>query len=191
MHASTAPHHTGCRREKNWFVIPIRLLRKAISVCNLPDKIDESGFGKKMTSLECWASESALQGWANRTVLLGDERALLPRGERIGKRAIVLQPSTLLKFHDALVRQTYRRLFSSSHGSKKPGLKGRSDELIRAIVEIKSRDPRFGCPRIALIISGTFGIEVDKNIVQRVLLKYYRALPRGALVAHLPRSHEG
>ena len=105
--------------------------------------------------------------------------SLFLSGERIRKVAVVLQPSTLLKFHDALVRRKYRRLFSSSHRPKKPGPKGPSDELVRAIVELKSRNPRFGCPRIALIISRTFGIEIDKNIVRRVLLKHYRAPPRG------------
>jgi putative transposase len=38
--------------------------------------------------------------------------SLFLSGKRIHKLAIVLQPSTLLKFHDALVRQKYRRLFS-------------------------------------------------------------------------------
>jgi putative transposase len=105
--------------------------------------------------------------------------SLFPSGERIRKLATVLQPSTLLKFHDALVYGKHRRLFSSSHRPKKPGPKGPSDELIRAIVELKSRNPRFGCPRIALNISRTFGIETDQNIVRRVLLKHYRAPPRG------------
>ena len=98
---------------------------------------------------------------------------------RIRKVAIGLQPSTLLKFHEALVRRKYRRLFSSSHRPKKPGPKGPSDALIRAIIELKSRNPRFGCPRIALIISRVFGIDIDKNVVQRVLSKHYRAPPRG------------
>ena len=95
---------------------------------------------------------------------------------RIRKVAIGLQPSTLLKFHEALVRRKYRRLFSSSHRPKKPGPKGPSADLIRLIVELKSRNPRFGCPRIALIISTTFGVEIDKNVVYRVLSK--RKLPQ-------------
>src|SRR6266852_2172678 len=43
-----------------------------------------------------------------------------------------------------------------------------------AIVELKSRNPRFGCPRIARIISHTFGVDIDKNVVSRVLSKHYR-----------------
>ena len=41
--------------------------------------------------------------------------SLFLRPGRIRKVAIGLQPSTLLKFHEALVRRKYRRLFSSSH----------------------------------------------------------------------------
>ncbi len=70
---------------------------------------------------------------------------------RIRKVAIGLRPSTLLTFHQALVRGKYRRLFSASARPKKPGPKGPSESLIRAIVELKSRNPRFGCPRIARI----------------------------------------
>jgi putative transposase len=98
---------------------------------------------------------------------------------RIRKAAIALQPSTLLAFHHALVRCKYRRLFSSTPRPKKPGPKGPSNALIQAIVELKSRNPRFGSPRIALIISQTFGVDIDKNVVYRVLAKHYRPAPSG------------
>src|SRR5215831_1485143 len=88
---------------------------------------------------------------------------------RIRKLAIVLRPSTLLAFHQALVRRKYRLLFSSRSCPKRPGPKGPDEGVIRAIVELKSRNPRFGCPRIARIISQTFGIGIDKNVVHRVL----------------------
>jgi len=97
---------------------------------------------------------------------------------RIRKVAIGLRPSTFLKLHEALVRRKYRRLFSSSHRPKKPGPKGLSADLIRVIVELKSRNPRFGCPRISLITSRTFGVEIDNNVVYRVLSKHYRTPPR-------------
>ena len=88
---------------------------------------------------------------------------------RIQKVAIALRPSTLLAFHQALVRRKYRRLFSSAPCPRKPGPKGPDAALIQAIVELKSRNPRFGCPRIARIISQTFGVDIDKNVVHRVL----------------------
>lgn len=52
-----------------------------------------------------------------------------------------------------------------------------SAELIAAIVAIKQRNPRYGCPRIALIISNVFGVPVDKDVVRRVLAKHYRPDP--------------
>jgi len=92
---------------------------------------------------------------------------------RISKVAVIIRPSTILSFHRALVRRKYRILFSSKT-RRKPGPKGPSEEVIRVIVEIKQRNPRFGCPRIALIIAKTFGVEIDKDVVRRVLAKRYR-----------------
>lgn len=99
--------------------------------------------------------------------------SLFLRPGRIAKVAVSIRPSTLLKFHQCLVHRKYRRLFSAKKKTK-PGPKGPSEPLIRAIVELKHRNRRFGCPRIALIISRTFGIQIDKNIVRRVLVKHYR-----------------
>ena len=50
---------------------------------------------------------------------------------RIRKVAIGVRPSTLLAFHQALVRRKYHRLFSSSPCSKKRGPKGPGEALIR------------------------------------------------------------
>jgi transposase InsO family protein len=90
---------------------------------------------------------------------------------RITKSAVCIRPSTLLKFHQYLIRRKYQMLFSSPSRTK-PGPKGPSEALIRAILELKRRNPRFGCPRIALIISTTFGITVDKHLVRRILIKH-------------------
>jgi len=98
---------------------------------------------------------------------------------RIRKVAIGVRPSTLLACHQALGRRKYRRLFSSSPFPKKPGPKGPSEALIQAIVELQSRNPRFGCPRIARIISQTFGVDIDKNVVYRVLSTHDRPTPSG------------
>ncbi len=99
--------------------------------------------------------------------------SLFLRPGRINKMAVSIQPSTLLMFHQYLVRRKYRKLFSPKKRTK-PGPKGPSESLVCAIVELKRRNPRFGCPRIALIISRTFGVEIDKNVVRRVLVKHYR-----------------
>src|SRR5215475_7755884 len=130
--------------------------------------------------------------WSDR-LLFGFESLFLNPG-RIRKLAIALRPSTLLAFHQALVRRKYRLLFSAGGRPKKPGPKGPDEALIEAIVELKSRNPRFGCPRIAHIISHTFGLDIDKNVVYRVLAKHYRPAPGGtgpswlAFIGHTKNS---
>ena len=99
---------------------------------------------------------------------------------RIAKLGALIKPATLFKFHQALVDRKYRLLFSSSSRRRKPGPKGPSAELIAAIVEVKRRNPQFGCVRIAQQISRTFGIEIDKDVVRRVLAKHYRPDDFGA-----------
>jgi putative transposase len=95
---------------------------------------------------------------------------------RIRRAAVILKPSTLLSFHDALVKRKYRLLFTPRRRGK-PGPKGPSQELIEIIVEMKRRNPRFGCPRIAQQIAYAFGIHVDKDVVRRVPAKYYDLRP--------------
>jgi putative transposase len=73
-----------------------------------------------------------------------------------------------------LIERKYRLLFSSSGRPRKPGPKGPSVELIAAIVEMKRRNPKFGCVRIAQQISHTFGLDIDKDVVRRVLAKHYQ-----------------
>jgi len=37
--------------------------------------------------------------------------------------------------------------------------------------------PDFGCPRTAMIISKTFGVDIDKDVVRRVLANHYQPQP--------------
>ena len=99
---------------------------------------------------------------------------------RIPKLSAIMKPATLFKFHKALVDRKYRLLFSSSGRPRKPGPKGPSAELIAAIVEMKRRNPKFGCMKIALQISLAFGLDVDKDVMRRVLAKHYRPSDSGA-----------
>jgi len=99
---------------------------------------------------------------------------LSPR--RIARSAILVKPSTLLRFHTALKKRKYRLLYSPCGGCK-PGPKGPSKEVITAIVEMKRRNPRFGCPRIAQQINMAFGLELDKDSVRRVLAMHYKPDP--------------
>ncbi|MHB8623625.1 MAG: helix-turn-helix domain-containing protein [Sulfuricaulis sp.] len=101
---------------------------------------------------------------------------LFLKPQRLLQAAVVIKPATLLKFHQALIKRKYRLLFSSRrHG--KSGPLGPSAELIAAIVAIKQRNPRFGCPRITLLISNVLAVPVDKDVIRRVLAKHYRPDP--------------
>ena len=108
-------------------------------------------------------------------LLLGFWTTLLgPR--RTARSAISIKPSTILGFHRALKKRKYRLLYSSKK-SNKPGPKGPSPELIQLILEMKRRNPKFGTPRIALEIARTFGIDIDKDVVRRVLSKLFHPEP--------------
>ena len=49
--------------------------------------------------------------------------------------------------------------------------------LSPTIVELKKRNARFGCPRIAQEINKASGVDIDKDVVRRVLEKHYRPGP--------------
>jgi len=92
---------------------------------------------------------------------------------RLFRSAIVIKPSTILRFHRALVARKYRLLFTPKRGGR-PGPKGPAPELVTAILEMKRRNPRFGYRRIAEQLALVFDVELDKDVVRRVLAKHYR-----------------
>ena len=101
---------------------------------------------------------------------------LFVRRARLLRSAIVLKPSTLLHLHHVLTKRKYRLLFSPRRG-RRPGPKGPAKELIDAVVEMKRRNPSWGCPRIAEQIALAFGVEIDKDLVRRILANHYRPEP--------------
>jgi transposase InsO family protein len=105
--------------------------------------------------------------------ILAGWMALLVRPTRLVGSAFVLKPSTLLGLHRAMSERKYRTLFSPNRRGK-PGRKGPSAELIRAVVGMKQRNPRWGCPRIAQQIALAFHIEIDKDVVRRILAQHHR-----------------
>ena len=42
---------------------------------------------------------------------------------------------------------------------------------------MKRRNPRWGCPRIAQQIALAFAVDIDKDVVRRVLATHYRPAP--------------
>jgi putative transposase len=116
---------------------------------------------QRSPTLSSW--DRILAGWM----------ALLVRPTRILRSAIVLKPSTLLALHQAMSKRKYRMLFSPNR-HRKPGPKGPSAELIHLVVEMKQRNPNWGCPRIAQQIALAFNIQIDKDVVRRILARRYR-----------------
>src|SRR5258708_8486584 len=62
----------------------------------------------------------------------------------------------------------------------KPGPKGPSQDVIAAVVDMKQRNPIWGCPRIAQQITLAFGIPMNKDLVRRILAARYRPRPYSA-----------
>lgn len=102
--------------------------------------------------------------------------ALFVTPVRLLRAAIVLRPATLLSFNNLLRQQKYRLLFSPKRRSR-PGPKGPAKELIDAVVEMKRRNPSWGCPRIAQQIALAFAVDIDKDVVRRILRTHYRPAP--------------
>jgi putative transposase len=116
-----------------------------------------------------------LTGWDRE--ILGFYTLLVPP-RRLAKISGILKTSTLLRIHRALVKSKYCLLYSSSRCGR-PGPKGPSRDLIDAVVEMKRCNQYFGCRKTAEQISNAFGIELNKDVVQWILIRYYRPGPVG------------
>ena len=95
--------------------------------------------------------------WDRRLLGFG---SLFVHPKRVQKLAVALKPSAFLRFHQALTKLKYHQLYASGC-RRRPSPKGSSRKLIAAIVEMKHRNPRFGCPRIAQEIAHDFGVEIN------------------------------
>jgi len=78
-----------------------------------------------------------------------------------------------LRLHQALKKRKYRLLFSPKV-RKKPGPKGPNHEVIAAVVDMKRRNPSWGCPRIAQQIASAFAIPINKDVLRRILAVRYQ-----------------
>ena len=60
---------------------------------------------------------------------------------------------------------------------KKPGPKGPSPEVSAAVVQMKQRNPTWGCPRIAQQIALAIDIQINKDVVRWILDARYQPEP--------------
>jgi hypothetical protein len=71
-----------------------------------------------------------------------------------------------------LVKQKDRLLFSPKRLGR-PGPKGSTKELVDAVVEMKRRNRTWGYKRIAQQIALAFGVDIDKDVVRRILTIHF------------------
>lgn len=95
---------------------------------------------------------------------------------RINQIAVILKPTTILKFHKALVKRKYKELYSNK-SPKKPGRKAPDQALIDLVIEMKIKNSLFGYGRIAMQIYEAFGIKISRFAVGRILRKHFKNKP--------------
>ena len=105
--------------------------------------------------------------------------SLLMRPTRVNRSAMVLRPSTVFSSAPCS-RQKKISTAVFAKAQRQTGPRGPQKELVDAIVKMKRRNPTWGCPRIAQQITLAFGIEINKDVVRRILSAHYR-----------PDSHSG
>lgn len=97
--------------------------------------------------------------------------------KRLPKLSIVVAHSTVQSLHKALVARKYSILFKPKR--RKPGPKGPTPQIIELILGIKEKNPTYGIPKIALLMSKLLDKPIDEQLVRRVLRKYRSRQPPG------------
>ena len=135
------------------------------------------------------AKPDGLRSVVAESVLLRHQLLILNRGRKrapnlrptdrviVGLCALFIRPARVFRsaivLNHLLKKRKYRMLFSPQH-RRRPGPKGSEKEVINAVVEMKRRNPTWGCPRVAQQMAVAFGIEIDKDVVRRILSGHYR-----------------
>jgi len=95
---------------------------------------------------------------------------------KISRVAIIVKPATILKFHRLLVKKKYQSLFGRKDVQKR-GRKGFNKSIVNMVIEIKKKNPSFGCPRIGMLITNITETSISEQTVRRILRKYYKPDP--------------
>ena len=91
----------------------------------------------------------------------------------IQRAAVILKPSTLLRFHEALKKRKYQLLYSSRKKGK-PGPKGPFQELIEVIIELKMYNKaisRIDAPKYLSVMMGKPVFKETRITVLGVLIR--------------------
>jgi hypothetical protein len=105
-------------------------------------------------------------------LLFGLIAVLLPF-KRIQRIAVIIKPSTILRFHRALVNRKYQKLFSNK-SPRKPGRRPPDPETIQLVIQIKRKNPRMGYGCIAMQVFHATGVVMSRYAIARILRKQAR-----------------
>ena len=108
-------------------------------------------------------------------IILGFLIHFIPK-ERLHELAIILSPTTLLKYNRALFNKD-SGVLRSSKNNQKPGPKGPTTEVIDLVLVMKKKNLLMGYLRIAMQLNLIFDSSLDSNQVKRILDKYHRPSP--------------
>ena len=107
-------------------------------------------------------------------LVLGSTANFIAR-KRLKKIAIAVSPATILRFHKLLVKKKYSKLYSNK--SRSAGRPPKSKAMIDLVIKIKTNNPSFGCPRIAMIVQDRTGQDICEQTVRAIFLKYFHPTP--------------
>lgn len=103
-------------------------------------------------------------------LLFGWSRFFISSKRRLEKVCVLVSPATILKFHRILVKKKYTRLYSNK--KKKQGRGGYGQNIRNLVIELKQKNPDFGCLRIAQTINDLLGTKISEQTVRRILRKH-------------------
>lgn len=92
---------------------------------------------------------------------------LRPGGVRVGTAESWLMTPQVL-------RQRTSHWLASSSSRRTPDPHGHAPVLLAALVDMKCRTPRFGCPPLAQHLSRAVSIEINNDVVRRMVALYVR-----------------
>jgi hypothetical protein len=136
--------------------------------------LEDGGLSRHSRNVHLYAIGAGLgsAGAGSLCVLRVTQTSAQAGRDREACHASVFSPRTL-------VRRKYHLLYSPRKRPAPWTQRSPSKKLIGAVIEMKRRNPRFGCRKIAEQITSAFGIEINKDVVRRILIQHYRPGPSG------------
>src|SRR5262249_47653328 len=101
------------------------------------------------------------------------------RPSRLRRLAIAFKPSTVVEF-SSRVGEAKIPVPIFTKAKNQAGFERPTADLIRAVVEMKQRNPTWGCPHIADQINLAFGTSINKDVVRRILAQHHLPMPTEA-----------